>query len=84
MMKHSFVSTMENHPCKPACSLTEYKGSTKDSTGTRNEFILDIVLTLTSVTKHEEYLIYDIYTFVGSVGGYIPTGNLITTRSFDL
>jgi hypothetical protein len=25
----------------------------------------------TSVTVNEEYLIYDIYTFVGSVGGYM-------------
>jgi hypothetical protein len=42
---------------------------------------LGIIFITTSVTINEEYLIYDIYSFVGSVGGYM--GLFIGFSFFD-
>jgi hypothetical protein len=73
MIKHSYITALVNHPCKPACSSAQYTGSGKEREGysAKNELILGIVFISTSVTVNEEYLIYDIYSFVGSVGGYM-------------
>jgi hypothetical protein len=43
--------------------------------------ILGIVYLSTSINVNEEYLIYDIYSFVGSVGGYM--GIFIGFSFFD-
>jgi hypothetical protein len=81
MWKHSWVLT--NHTCKSTCSLTTYKGKTveTDSGSSDKSTVIGITFTSTSVEVHDEYLIYDIYTFVGSVGGYM--GLFIGFSFFD-
>jgi hypothetical protein len=82
MWQHRFISK-ENQDCKPACSVTNYVGSAKENEiGDSDTFAhLGIVFITTSVTKNDEYLIYDIYSFVGSVGGYM--GLFIGFSFFD-
>jgi hypothetical protein len=82
MMKYH-SNRMVNPTCKPACSLTRYVGSVQGyEEGDSDKItILGIVYTSTSVTISEEFRIYDIYSFVGSVGGYM--GLFIGFSFFD-
>jgi hypothetical protein len=82
MWKHRNIRMVKQN-CKPACSVTNYVGSVKENEEGDSDkvAVLGIVYISTSITVHEEYLIYDIYSFVGSVGGYM--GLFIGFSFFD-
>jgi hypothetical protein len=57
--------------CKVPCSSTQFSADLTETTGQESKRSLTIWLVLASdiVTIHEEYLVYDFLSFVGSVGG---------------
>jgi hypothetical protein len=83
MIQHNYASSLVDHTCKPTCSLTKYKGEQKEweDVHAKNKLSFSIVFMSTSVTINEEYLVYDIHTFVGTVGGYM--GLFIGFSFFD-
>jgi hypothetical protein len=57
--------------CKVPCSSTQFSADFIETTGQETKRSLSVWLVLASniVTIHEEYLVYDFLSFVGSVGG---------------